>query len=125
MPADQREAHRIPIHWRTVVLFKDQPNIQARLVNISDNGLVLHAPQMLKLSQTYSLVIETLVHPDAVQHYYLRVQGSVMYSILDSQTNDFRVGFRFTQISNQDEQLLHNWIHRHLPGHFNPERNAS
>ena len=107
---EQREAPRISVVWRAVVIIAGQAPLQCKTINVSASGCALLCPEQLAVGASYPLAIEAPAAPGSPQKVYIEANCIILHSILIGQVGQFRLGIRFTEISSAHKGLIKTWI---------------
>jgi c-di-GMP-binding flagellar brake protein YcgR len=113
-----RKAPRINVTWRGYIRFDHEKNVPIRIVNISNNGLLLLSPRALMADSEFQLVLE-VPHIDNSPNAMHQVNCTVVqtHSVLSGE--HFRVGVKFVNVATIHRDLINAWVS--LVSKFDPK----
>jgi c-di-GMP-binding flagellar brake protein YcgR len=104
-----RKAPRINVTWRGAVKFDHAQLVPIRIINISNNGLLLLCPRALLADCEYQLILE-VPNIDNLPSAMHQVNCTVVqtHSVLSGE--HFRVGVKFVNIASIHRDLINAWV---------------
>lgn len=107
---DARQSPRINVSWAARVVLNAQSYLEARIVNVSTDGLGLVCERAFPEGAMLHILIALPDPADRSKYHYPDVHAKVMFHVAKS--DKFRIGTRFARIDPPVRALIDAWVQR-------------
>lgn len=104
-----RKSPRTNVTWRAAIKIENGKIVSAKVVNVSATGVLLQCAERVLVNQEYQVMMEVPRIDQAVaQPYQVRCKVMVLHAILSD--DFFRVGVKFSELSDLHRNLIAAWL---------------
>lgn len=107
---DARQSPRVNVSWAARIVLTPQSYLEARIVNVSADGLGLVCERAFPEGALLHVLIAMPDPADRSKYHYPDVHAKVMFHVAKSAR--FRIGSRFARIDPKFKALIEAWVQR-------------
>lgn len=107
-PSDARQDPRVNVSWAARVVVGPQAYLEARVVNISNNGLGLVCETAFREGATINVMIALPDVQDRGRYTYPQMQAKVVFQIIKG--SKFRLGTQLVKVDPAVKAMLAKWV---------------
>lgn len=107
---DARVVPRVNVSWAARVVLNSQSYVDARVVNVSADGLALVCERAFPDGAVLRVLIALPDPLDRSQYHYPDLHTKVMFHV--AKGGKFRMGARFAQIDPAMKALIETWVQK-------------
>ncbi|MBI2732357.1 MAG: PilZ domain-containing protein [Aquabacterium sp.] len=107
---DARQSPRVNVSWAARIVLNPQSYLEARIVNVSAEGLGLVCERAFPDGAMMHILIALPDPADRSKYHYPDVHAKVMFHVVKS--TKFRIGTRFARIDPKVKALIDAWVQR-------------
>lgn len=103
-----RKSPRITVTWRAGVKLLDGRLLLAKVVNVSNDGVLIHSSENLVLQRSYPMMIEIPAIVQSQEIYKVSCKGTVKHTLLSGEV--YHIGIQLSEMSELHAELVVAWI---------------
>lgn len=107
---DARQTPRVNVSWAARVVLGPQHLVEARLINVSIDGLALVCERAFPDGVVLRVLIALPDPVDRGKYHYPDLQAKVMFHV--AKASKFRMGLRLAKIDPATTALIETWVKR-------------
>lgn len=104
-----RKSPRTNILWRAAIKLGEGNIVPAKVVNVSASGLLIQCVDRVEIDKEYRMMMEVpRIDQSSSDPYQVVCKVAVLHAILSG--DSYRIGVKFTEISDLHENLVAAWL---------------
>ena len=114
--AQRRADQRFRVRWKTGVVLGDGPSrkvIVMRTVDISLGGMAVLCNDKVPPADQYTVLVVMPPLQSNAKETIVEIRGKIVYSVLDTSKDCFRLGVRFLEFKKDGHKLIKERLDKH------------